>query len=38
MEYSPGKLFVNRYVRPKYVKPTGQGIRSSSLPCLIGAA
>ncbi|MBK6484293.1 MAG: hypothetical protein IPG01_14455 [Chitinophagaceae bacterium] len=25
MEYSPGKLFVNRYVRPKYVKPTGQG-------------
>ena len=25
LEYSPGKLFVNRYVRPKYVKPTGQG-------------
>ena len=27
LEYSPGKLFVNRYVRPKYVKPTEQGKR-----------
>ncbi|MEO6166587.1 MAG: IS66 family transposase [Chitinophagales bacterium] len=25
LEYSPGKLFVNRYVRPKYVKPTKEG-------------
>lgn len=25
LEYTPGKLFVNRYVRPKYIKPTEQG-------------
>ncbi len=25
LEYSPGKLFVKRYVRPKYIKPTEQG-------------
>jgi len=25
LEYNPGKLFVNRYVRPKYVKPTKEG-------------
>lgn len=25
LEYTPGKLFVNRYVRPKYVKPTAAG-------------
>lgn len=26
LEYEPGKLFVNRYVRPKYVKPDNEGI------------
>ncbi|MGK2862890.1 MAG: IS66 family transposase [Chitinophagaceae bacterium] len=26
LEYEPGKLFVNRYVRPKYVKPNNEGI------------
>ena len=26
MEYEPGKLFVNRYVRPKYVKANNAGI------------
>jgi len=25
LEYNPGRLYVNRYVRPKYVKPTGEG-------------
>ena len=24
LEYIPGKLFVNKYVRPKYVKPYGE--------------
>ena len=26
LEYEPGKLFVNRYVRPKYAKPDNAGI------------
>jgi len=26
LEYEPGKLFVNRYVRPKYAKPDNGGI------------
>lgn len=26
LEYEPGKLFVNRYVRPKYVQANNQGI------------
>src|SRR5216684_6945054 len=26
LEYEPGKLFVNRYVRPKYVMAAGKGI------------
>jgi transposase len=26
LEYEPGKLFVNRFVRPKYVKPNNEGI------------
>ena len=26
LEYEPGKLFVNRYVRPKYAKPGNEGI------------
>src|SRR6187455_1560772 len=25
LEYEPGKLFVNRYVRPKYAKPDNAG-------------
>ena len=25
LEYTPGKLFVNRYIRPKYVKPGNDG-------------
>ena len=27
LEYTPGKLFVNRYVRSKYVKPEGEGTK-----------
>jgi transposase len=30
LEYEPGKLFVNRYVRPKYAKP-GEGIITAPL-------
>lgn len=26
LEYEPGKLFVNKIVRPKYAKPAGEGI------------
>lgn len=26
LEYEPGKLFVNKFVRPKYAKPAGEGI------------
>lgn len=26
LEYEPGKLYVNRYVRPKYAKPNNEGI------------
>ena len=26
LEYEPGKLFVNRYVRPKYIMPNNEGI------------
>jgi transposase len=26
LEYEPGKLYVNRYVRPKYVTPNNEGI------------
>ena len=26
LEYEPGKLFVNRYVRPKYITPDNEGI------------
>ncbi len=26
LEYAPGKLFVNRYVRPKYIQANNQGI------------
>jgi transposase len=26
LEYEPGKLFVNKIVRPKYAKPSGEGV------------
>jgi transposase len=26
LDYEPGKLFVNRYVRPKYAKPDNEGV------------
>ncbi len=26
MEYEPGKLFVNKIIRPKYAKPGGEGV------------
>lgn len=32
LEYEPGKLFVNRYVRPKYVNQDNTGIYVASLP------
>jgi transposase len=32
LEYQPGKLFVNKYVRPKYVKKGWDGVLTASLP------
>jgi transposase len=32
LEYEPGKLFVNRYVRPKYVKADKEGIVIAAMP------
>ena len=32
LEYKPGKLFVNRYVRPKYVKDNQDGVFIGPLP------
>lgn len=32
LEYTPGKFFVNQYIRPKYAKPQGQGIIIAELP------
>jgi transposase len=32
LEYKPGRLFVNRYIRPKYVRENGEGIIIGSLP------
>jgi transposase len=32
LEYEPGKLFVNRYVRPKYVNRDNTGIYVASMP------
>jgi transposase len=32
LEYEPGKLFVNRYVRPKYVNADNTGILVGSMP------
>jgi transposase len=34
LEYTPGKLYVTRYVRPKYVLPQEQGIVIGLLPSL----
>jgi transposase len=31
LEYEPGKLFVNRYVRPKYVLPDNKGITIAAM-------
>lgn len=32
LEYTPGKLFVKRYVRPKYARAEGDGVVIGSLP------
>jgi transposase len=34
LDYTPGKLFVTRYVRPKYALPNEQGIVIGTLPSL----
>ena len=35
LDYEPGKLFVNQYIRPKYAKPNGGGILIAPLPNFI---
>jgi transposase len=32
LEYVPGKLFVRRYVRPRYARPGGAGVAQAKLP------
>lgn len=32
LEYEPGKLFVNRYIRPKYAKPDNEGVIIAPMP------
>jgi len=32
LEYEPGKLYVNRYIRPKYALPKDQGVIIADLP------
>lgn len=32
LEYTPGKLFVRRYVRPRYARPGGEGVVQAKLP------
>lgn len=32
LEYTPGKLFVKRYIRPKYARPEGEGVVIGALP------
>lgn len=32
LEYEPGKLYVNQYIRPKYVRPDNKGILTAGLP------
>lgn len=31
LEYTPGKLFVRRYVRPRYARPDGEGVVQAKL-------
>ena len=35
LEIEPGKMFVNKYVRPKYAKPKGEGVLIGDLPSFI---
>jgi transposase len=35
LEYTPGKFFVNKYVRPKYARPQGEGVIIGNLPSRI---
>ena len=32
LDYKPGSLFVNRYIRPKYARPDGNGVVIAALP------
>lgn len=32
LEYTPGKLFVRRYIRPRYALPGGEGVIQAKLP------
>ncbi|MDZ7403326.1 MAG: IS66 family transposase, partial [candidate division KSB1 bacterium] len=32
LEYTPGKLYVKRYIRPKYARPEGEGVVVGTLP------
>lgn len=32
LEYSPGELYINRFIRPKYAKPANEGIVTGELP------
>jgi len=33
LEHEPGKLFVKKFIRPKYAKPRGEGVIMGELPC-----
>jgi transposase len=35
LDYEPGKLFVNRYIREKFAKPNGEGVIIAPLPNFI---
>lgn len=35
LEYTPGKFFVNKYIRPKYAKPSAEGVVIGELPSRI---
>jgi transposase len=35
LEYTPGKLFVKRFIRPKYARPQGEGVVIADLPSFI---
>lgn len=32
LDYTPAKFFVNRYIRPKYARPQGEGILTAPMP------